>query len=326
MPEINALIVEDVGKTWSSVPSDVHLHFCAGDPASIDNALNDSIEILITDAMPTAADRWGGLRWVQLMSSGTDQAIGHPLRQAGALISSAAGICAVHIAEFILARLLYHTKRFEHFAADQTEHRWGDRVALSRPSLRGQHAVIIGYGGVGREAARMLSTLGMRVTAVMRDPSERLYRGFLPAPGIGDDNAEIPERLVATADLASVLPDADVVILTVPLNPATHHLIDAAALALLKPSAILINVARGGVINTHDLLAALDRGELAHAYLDVFEQEPLPESSPLWDHPAVSITPHMAGVMPDTAAVLERLFLANLDRYRRGERLINQLS
>ena len=326
MPEINALIVEEIGKTWTNVPDDVHLHYCDGDPASLDAALDDGIEILITDAMPTAADRWGGLRWVQLMSSGTDQAIDHPLRAEGKLISSAAGICAVHIAEFILARLLSHTKQFGMFDRLQTEHRWGDRLALAGPSLRGQQAVIVGYGGVGRETARMLSALGMRVTAVMRAPTERAYQGFLPFAGIGDPGASIPECLVSTAELPAVLPNADAVILTVPLNRATHHLIDAATLAFFKPSAILVNVARGGVVNTDDLLVALDRHQLAHAYLDVFEQEPLPETSPLWDHPAVSLSPHMAGVMPDTAAKLERLFLANLDRYRRGERLINQLS
>jgi phosphoglycerate dehydrogenase-like enzyme len=325
MTEINALIVEDVGKRWTNVPADVNLHFCAGDPASLDAALNDGIEILITDAMPTAADRWGGLRWVQLMSSGTDQAVNHPLRAEGKLISSAAGICAVHIAEFILARLLYHSKNFEIFQQHQSEHRWGDRVALAGPSLRGQHAVIVGYGGVGRETARMLSAMGMRITAVMRDPTHRRYDGFLPFEGIGDPDASLPERLVATADLASMLPDADAVILTVPLNRETHHLIDASTLSAFRPSAILVNVARGGVVNTDDLVTALDNRKLAHAYLDVFEQEPLSESSPVWNHPAISVTPHMAGVMPDTPEKLERLFLANLDRYRRGERLINQL-
>jgi phosphoglycerate dehydrogenase-like enzyme len=293
--------------------------------AQIPAALNDSIEILITDAMPTASDRWGGLRWVQLMSSGTDQAINHPLRAEGKLISSAAGICAVHIAEFILGRLLYHSKNFQIFQQHQQEHRWGDRVALAGPSLRGQHAVIVGYGGVGREAARMLSAMGMRITAVMRDPSHRRYDGFLPFAGIGDPDASIPERLVATADLASVLPDANAVILTVPLNRETHHLIDASTLAAFQPTAILVNVARGAVVNTGDLLTALDERQLAHAYLDVFEQEPLPESSPVWNHPGVSVTPHMAGVMPDTPEKLERLFLANFDRYRRGDRLINQL-
>jgi D-2-hydroxyacid dehydrogenase (NADP+) len=111
----------------------------------------------------------------------------------------------------------------------------------------------------------------------------------------------------------------------VSLNRSTHRLIDAAALARLQPSAILLNVARGSVVDTAALLTALDRGQLAHAYLDVFDDEPLPTTSALWAYPGVSVTSHMAGVMPDAALKLEGLFLANLARYERGERLINQI-
>jgi phosphoglycerate dehydrogenase-like enzyme len=301
----------------------VRIRTCDGDPDSLDAALDPETEILVTDAMPTDPSKWSGLRWVQLVSSGTDQAIDHPLRHQGVAIASAAGICAVHIAEFILGRILYHTKRFGPFQHDQREKRWGNRAAMATPSLRGQHAVIVGYGGVGRETARMLSALGMRITAVMRHPEQREYNGFLPYDGIGDPDASIPERRVR--DLSEVVGNADAVILTVPLNSATRHLINAQTLALFKPNAILINVSRGGVVDSDALVAALDRGELAHAYLDVFPQEPLPAASSLWEQPGISITPHMAGVMPDAALKLEQLFLVNLDRYRMGVPLINQL-
>lgn len=324
---VNVLISREIGECWRRLPPEIALYFCEGDVASLDAALTPEIDVLVTDPMPSGAatQRWGGLRWVQLMSAGIDQAIEHPLRHEGVAIASAAGITAVHIAEFVLGRILYHTRRFAHFAGDQSAHRWGDRVALAGPSLRGMRAVIVGYGGVGRETARLLAACGMRIVAVMRDPGKRRYDGYQPYRGFGDPDATIPDRLVPTGDLSTVLPDADVVILSLPLTPETRHLIDARVLAAFNPRAILINTARGGVVKTEDLLVALDRGRPAHAYLDVFEEEPLPAASPIWDHPAVSVTPHMAGVMPDTAEKLEELFLFNLDRFRRGERLINQL-
>jgi phosphoglycerate dehydrogenase-like enzyme len=231
----------------------------------------------------------------------------------------------MHIAEFILARLLYHTKEFRAFEELQREHRWPDRVAMSRPGLRGKQALIIGYGGVGRETARLLTTLGIRIVAVAHQPGRTPYQGYTPHPDFGDPDGHLPEQIVTPDALHDVLPDADVIVLAVPLTPETHYLIDAAALARTKASAILINIARGGVVDTQALLAALDAGRLAHAYLDVFEQEPLPPDSPVWDHPRISITPHMAGVMPDAETALRDLFRQNLPRYINRLPLINQL-
>jgi phosphoglycerate dehydrogenase-like enzyme len=147
----------------------------------------------------------------------------------------------------------------------------------------------------------------------------------MPYPGTGDPEARLPERIVATAELHDAQAEADIVVLAVPLLPSTQHLIDAAALARMKQSAILINVARGPIVDAAALLAALDREQLAHAYLDVFEQEPLPADSPLWKHPRVSITPHIAGAAPDFAPKQRDLFLQNLGRYRSSQPLINQL-
>ena len=322
---MRALITSEVGESWRNLPPDLDVRLCPGTVAGLNGALDETIEILVTDALPDLVGRGGGLRWVQLLSSGANQLIGHPFLARGLLASSAAGNCAVHIAEFIAARVLGHAKELRTADQLQRHHAWADRLALARPSLRGQCAVLVGYGGVGREAARLLAALGMRIIAVTRDGARRPYEGYLPYPDIGDPDAAIPERIVPTGALADVLPEADVVVLTVALTRSTRGLIGAAALDRLRPSAILINVARGAVIDTPALLAALDRGALAHAYLDVFDEEPLPATSPLWAHPGLSITSHMAGVMPDAAQKLEGLFLENLGRYRRGERLVNQI-
>lgn len=324
---LHALISRDIGERWRNLPNDVVLHMCAGDSASLDAAITNEIEVIITDPMPTTAssDRWGNVGWVQLMSAGIEQALGHPLYRDRTAIASAAGITAVHIAEFVVGRILFHTRNLVRIVADQHAHIWGDRVALAGHSLRGLHAVIVGYGGVGRETARLLHAFGMSVTAVTRDGERRPYAGFVPYQGFGDPNGVLPESIVPTSELGTAVNSADVIILAVPLTPETRGILNSAVLDSSNPNAILINVARGGVVNTGDLLNALDRGRIAHAYLDVFEHEPLSPASPLWDHPRVSITPHMAGVMPDTAEKLEALFLANLQRFRAGKRLINQL-
>jgi phosphoglycerate dehydrogenase-like enzyme len=322
---MRALITQDVGQFWQRLPADLDARFCPGTIAGLNAALADDIEILVTDALPTAIEHSAGLRWVQLLSSGANQFLDHPLRERDLLVSSAAGICAVHIAEFVVGRILYHTRAFGAFARYQQARTWPDRAALAGPSLRGQRAVLIGYGGVGRETARLLAAFGVEVVAVARAAARRPYTGYRPYPDIGDPEARLPQQVVAAAELPAVLPDADFVVVCAALNPATYHLLDAALLARLKPAAIVINVARGAIVETAALLRALDAGRFAHAYLDVFEEEPLPVTSPLWSHEHISLTPHMAGVMPDAAVQLEELFLANLVRYRQGARLINQL-
>ncbi len=319
-----ALIAMESDAGWQSPPG-VELRFCATDGASIEAALDEKVEILLTDELPPGAERASGLRWLQLFSSGTDQLFGHPLIRRDIRLSNAAGTSAAHMAEFILARLLYHTKQLRAFEQLQQQHVWPDRIGMSRPSLRGKTALVIGYGGVGRETARLFNVLGMRIIAVTRDGNRASYRGYASHPDFGDPEATLPERVVAPDRLHEVLPPADVIVVAAPLTAATKHMINAAALAHTKPEAILINIARGGVVDTAALVDALDSGRLAHAYLDVHEQEPLPASSPLWDHPAISITPHMSGVMPDPVPALRDLFLQNLERFRDGRRLINQL-
>jgi phosphoglycerate dehydrogenase-like enzyme len=322
---MNVLITTHAPEEWTELPSDIQVTFCDYDSHAIDQAITPETEVLVTDALPTALERCRGLRYVQLLSAGANQLLGHPLAAHDALFASAAGISAVHIAEHIVARVLYHTKELRAFEQLQRQHVWPNRVSMSRPSLRGMCALIIGYGGVGREAARLLDALGMRVIAVTSDGARRLYGGYLPYPGIGDPHGRIPGQVVAPDALPSVLPEASVVILAVPLTGATRAMISAAELSSMRQDAIVINVGRGAVVDTGALLAALDARKIAHAYLDVFEQEPLPADSPLWDHPHISLTPHMAGVMPDDSVKYRDLFLQNLARYRNGERLLNQL-
>jgi phosphoglycerate dehydrogenase-like enzyme len=310
---------------WHDLPSDVEAAFCGYGSSDVDAVMDPATVVLVTDALPTITDRCAGLRWVQLLSAGANQMQGHPLAQRDLLLANAAGISADYMAEHVVAQVLSHAKSLRTFDRLQRQHNWPNRVAMARPGLRGTRALIIGYGGVGRETARLLNALGMTVDAVTADGERRPYHGYVPYTGMGDPEARIPERMFRTADLLAALPMADVVVLALPLTPDTRHVIGAAALKQMRPSAILVNVARGGLIDTQSLLAALDAGRFAAAYLDVFEPEPLPPDSPLWDHPLVSVTPHMAGVIANDESRYRDLFLQNLARFRAGEPLINQI-
>lgn len=321
---MRVLITSDVATDWHDLPADLAVRVCEPEPAAIDAALG-GVEILVSDVLPGAGDA-PDLRWIQLLSAGSDQLIGHPLARRRLLITSAAGANAVHIAEYVVGRVLYHVKEFGRYERLQRVRSWpDDRAGLARPSLRDLGALIVGYGGIGRETARLLSALGVRTVAVASTDGRRPYRGYLPTEGVGDPHARLPERVVAPAELHHALPEADIVVLAAPLLPSTYHMVDERALALMRSDAILINVGRGALVDTAALLAALDRGRPAHAYLDVFEAEPLTDDSPLWRHPRVSVTPHIAGTMREHNRRLLPLFLENLERYRGGRPLLNEL-
>lgn len=293
----------------------------------IEKALTPETEVLVTDPMPKNIECCKGLRWIHLFSAGTNQLLGHPLMKQPIRLSNSAGICAVHMAEYAVGQLLRHVKRFDVFAELQAAGTWpADRVGLANPSLRGRHAVIVGYGGVGRETARLLKAFGMTITAVQSRAERQAYRGYMPYTNTGDPEGTLPDRIVTTSELADVLPEADVVLISLPLTKTTHHLFDEPLLAQMQRDAILINVSRGAVIRTEALIKALEKQQLAHAYLDVFEQEPLPANSPIWSHPGITVSPHMSGVMPDAMAVQEALFLDNLNRYKNHLPLLNELN
>jgi phosphoglycerate dehydrogenase-like enzyme len=185
------------------------------------------------------------------------------------------------MAETLLAMLLFFSRRLDQAVAAQRQHRYERSVYATSRRLAGQTALIIGYGPLGRECARLLKALGMRVVGLKRDAQVE------PAPA----DAVFPiERL------HGLLPEADHLILTLPGDTGTHHVISARELALLRPSAGLYNVGRGNAVDEQALLDALQTGRLAHAFLDVFEREPLPFESPLWTAPNLALLPHASAI------------------------------
>jgi len=247
------------------------------------------------------------LRWIQ----GTSAGIGGFLERTG-LISSpivfttAAGVHGVPLAEFALFGLLYFAKGVPVLARWQAQHHWQRHTTAQ---LRGSSAVLVGLGGVGREVARLLASAGVQVTGVGRPG--RCYQ----VPGV--------TSYAADTKLASVLPDADALILACPLTERTNGLIGQAELGLLRPGAVVVNISRGQVVDEAALTEHLASGHLGGACLDVFDTEPLPESSPLWEMPNVLVSPHSASTVAAENRLLTDLFIDNLGRWLAGQPLRN---
>lgn len=248
------------------------------------------------------------LRWVHVHSAGADRDIYQQLHARGVAVTTSQGATDAVVAQTAIGGVLALTRRFPLLAADQRDHAWRPLLGARTPrDLAGQHAVVVGWGGIGQRIGALLLALGLSVSVVRH--------GASPAPQA--------RRTVSYASLASVLPEADWLVLACPLTPATHELVDGKALALLPAHAMVVNVARGHVIDEAALIDALSQGRLGGAFLDVFQQEPLPPESPLWSLANVIVTPHSAGFSDGNSARVRERFLDNLGRWTRGEALAN---
>jgi len=252
------------------------------------------------------------LRWYQQWGAGAEWIMEHPeIRERDLMVTNASGVHAVPISEHLLAMMLALARRIPDAVRAQDRHEWL-RGGWSHPvfELAGKTLLLIGVGAIGLRTARLAAALEMHVIGVRRDP-ERQVRGI--------------ERMVGPDDLDAVLPEADLVVLTVPLTPETRHLIGAKQFALIKPTATIYNIGRGGTIDQEALMEALRNGQIAGAGLDVTDPEPLPPDSPLWDLDNVLITGHYSGSTPAYDERALAIFEENLGRYVRGEPLRNRL-
>lgn len=265
------------------------------------------------------------LRWVQLHSAGVDRLLDHPLYQdTDVIFTTTSGIHAVSVGEYVMAQVLAFSHHLPRMFQDKQDANWPeDRWARYLPrELRGATIGIVGYGSIGREIARLASCFGMNVLAIKRNVRQLADTAYT-VPGTGDPQAEIPERIYPIQALRSFASECDYLVLTVPLTEETHHLVNAAVLDAMKPTGVLINISRGGVVDQAALIAALERGKPLGAALDVFEEEPLPAESPLWALPNVMISPHISGIGPRYDDLATDVFAENLRRYIAGEPLLN---
>ncbi|MQA16435.1 MAG: D-2-hydroxyacid dehydrogenase [Pseudonocardiaceae bacterium] len=259
----------------------------------------------LSDAVRPAWPAADALRWVHTASAGVDRVAFPELLESEVVLTNSRGVFDVPMAEYVLGLVLAFAKDLPGTLRRQDRRRWEHRET---ERVAGRSAVVVGSGPIGRAVGRVLAAAGLRVELV-----GRVERDGDPEFG----------TVHAAGALDGLLPVADFLVLAAPLTEQTRGMIDAAALARMKPTARLINVSRGPLVVTEDLIAALADGRLAGAALDVFESEPLAESSPLWELAGVIVSPHMSGDVLGWRDELAALFADNLDRYRSGRPLRN---
>ena len=240
--------------------------------------------------------------WVQVGGAGYDHLL--PLGGITAVFTTTGGLLSQFLAETVLSAILMLNFRFYEYMQQQGRKEWRQ---LSWTSVSSKTLLVIGLGNIGSKVARKAKQQGMRVLGVRSQPD--------PVEGV--------DELFTVDQLHEALPQADYVTLHVPLNPATHHLIGAAELALMKREAFLLNTARGPVVDEAALLKALTSGQIAGAYADVFETEPLPPESPLWALPNLVISAHYADSVADWEWRYAELFCDNLQRWLDKRPLLN---
>jgi glyoxylate/hydroxypyruvate reductase A len=256
----------------------------------------------------TLPERAPRLRWLQATSAGIGELLErNGLVASGIRFTTAAGVHASALAEFAVLGLLYWTKDVPFLERRRAERRWERYTA---EALAGRRVLIIGLGEVGREVARACDAFRMEVWGMRRRPNGEAPNGV--------------HRLICRSELREALREVDSLVLACPLTRETHHLIGREELEALPNSSIVVNVARGAVVDEGALIDTLERGEIRGAALDVFEHEPLPPENPLWRLPNVLVSPHSASTVGGENARIVEIFVENLRRYLDGRPLRNE--
>lgn len=323
-----AFSAEWLAELRNRVPGVVVEQVTADAVEQVPDSLWAEVEVLHTSSALPDPDRAPRLRWVQLDTAGVDHVVGTALWASAVPITSLGGVSAGPLAEFVLFQLLGFAHHLPKLLATRDRREWpraAHRFTEFLPTrLAGATLGVVGYGRIGRQIGRLARGHGMRVLGVTRsgrppDPACSPPR----FPEVPTGPANDPTELFGPDGLYGVLAASDYVVLVVPLTPETAGLIDSAALAAMRPGAVLVNVSRGGVLDEAALLQALRAGHLRGAALDVFATEPLPAEAPWWREPGVFVTPHVSGLAPDYAADVLALVSENLRRLLAGEQLLN---
>jgi len=247
------------------------------------------------------------LKFIQSIGAGTDQFDRGLLRERGVRLASAQGVNERAVSQHAMALILAMARRLPEARDNQARRLWRGMISdltQREDELTGKTLVIIGLGRIGGRLARLAKAFDMEVIGVRRDP------------GAGANGADSVHRFDRLPEL---LPRADFVALTCPLTPETTNIIDAGALARMKRGSVLVNAARGKCVDEDALVAALARGDISGAAIDVTAEEPLASSSPLWSLPNVFVTPHTAGETRSYEKNVVDILIENLDRLWRGE-------
>jgi phosphoglycerate dehydrogenase-like enzyme len=293
------LPIPEAAELMGGLPAGIAADVWTGGEQLPDSA--DEVEVVVlpfgvADAQMQGLAKLPRLRLIQLLSAGAERAI--PFVPPGVTLANARGAHDPAVAEWIMAVILAQVRHLPKYMAAQQAGRWEHDAA--RP-LGGQTILIVGYGSIGEATERMLAPMQVNVKRIAKTARE----------GVSSMD-----------DLPSMLPNADIVLLLVPVTPATTKMVDEAFLARMKDGALLVNAARGSIVDTDALLKELTAGRLLAA-LDVTEPEPLPAGHPLWSAPGLLLTPHVGGATTDAMERALAIAKDQLARYAAGEPLLN---
>ena len=324
---ITAHVDEEWQKRLQEISPDLHIEFRPD--ASVEDIPADvwqEVEVLFTLGSFPQPEQAPGLRWVQLYSAGANQAFEGPLAKSDVIFTTASGVHAVNIGEYVLTTMLAWFHRFPRFLEWKQKAEWpadAGREQFIPEELRGKTLNIVGYGSIGREVARLAKAFGMRILALEQREDHKDH-GFR-FPAVGDPEGTLPDHYYKIDQFHQALGESDVVVVAVPLTPTTRGMFDKQAFAAMKKTALLVNIARGDVCDEQALLQALQEQQIAGAVLDVFNAEPLPANSPLFTLSNVFMTPHISGLTPHYDERATQIFAENLRRYVKGEELYNKV-
>lgn len=293
--------------------------------------ISSDTEILYSSFAPADTASLLSLRWFQCRSAGMNALVDSSLwKREQITITSASGIHACSIAEYTVGMVIAMARNFLGYVSLQKKAEWpvsplNNAERFPGRELRGSTVLIVGYGSIGREVARLCKAFGMHVIAVKRSPDKLADDGFR-LEGTGDPNGSIPEKVIGPEQLDTVLPHAEFIILTAAATPENHHQFGEEQFCQMRSDAVLINAARGDLIDEQAFAQALYERKIRGAALDVFGTEPLPKSSPLWRLENLIISPHVAGITPRYDENMALLFAENLSRYLNGKPLLNKVN
>ncbi|CAJ1506683.1 D-2-hydroxyacid dehydrogenase [[Mycobacterium] holstebronense] len=295
---------ESVPAQLDSISADAELRMVPSSRLA-DGIVGADVLFLYDFSSPALESVWSSaeaLRWVQVAAIGVDAVLFDGLIDSDVVVTNSRGIFEAPIAEYVLGQILAFAKDFRRSGDAQRLHRWEH---FDSEPIAGASVTIVGPGPVGRAIARLLRAVGMSVR------------------GVGRRAREDPDFGSIITDVRAAVADADYVVLAAPLTSQTRGMVDVGFLDAMRPTARLINVGRGELVDTGALVAALQAGVIAGAALDVVDPEPLPADHPLWSAPNVSLTPHNSGDIRGWRNMLQQQFIANFKRYVAGQPLHN---
>ena len=288
-----------------------------------------SVEVLHTSAVFPAPGQAPRLKWVQLDTSGVDHLRELPIWAADTPITTIGGVSPVPLAEYVMFAILGVAHRLPAMLAVRDTQDWPDpdqRWDRFLPvSLVGATVGIVGYGRIGREISRLARAFGMNVVGVTRSGRGRNDEERARENDFGRSAGPDPTEVVGSNALADVVARCDYLVVVVPLTELTRGMVSASVLRECRAGMVLINVARGGIVDESALLDGLRSGRISAAVMDVFDDEPLPRDALWWAEPNVFVTPHVSGLAPLYATQVGQLVAENMRRYLAGEALLNNV-